>query len=276
MESENLQLISKDGIELHGVVWECPNPTAIVCIVHGLGEHSGRYAHVAEYFNANNFTVFAYDQRGHGKSGGKKGHSPSYEILLDDVEEILKEARAEYNDLPIFLYGHSFGGNVVCNYALLRDTNELKGLIVSSPWLKLATEPPAFQVKLAKFVSKILPSLTQPNGLNVTDISTDKAAVEAYKNDPLVHNKISTKLFTDVYNSGFWAIENADRLKLSTLVFHGSDDNITSPDGSQEFAQNAGELVEFKLWEGMKHETHNDLKKDEVISFVTAWITKKI
>jgi len=276
MDSETIQLLSKDGTPLHGIIWTCPNPKAIVCVVHGLGEHSGRYSHVAEYFTSNDVAVFAYDQRGHGLSGGKRGHTPSYDILLDDVEELLKEARVTHNDLPIFLYGHSFGGNVVANYALIRSTNELSGIILSSPWLKLATEPPAGQVKMAKIVSKILPSLTQPNGLNVEDISTDEAAVEAYSNDPLVHNRISTKLFTEVYNAGLWAIEHADRLKNPMLVFHGTDDNITSAGGSEEFAERAGSLAEFKFWENMKHETHNDLRKEEVISHLHQWISARI
>jgi alpha-beta hydrolase superfamily lysophospholipase len=276
MESETIQLLSKDGTPLHGIIWTCPNPKAIICIVHGLGEHSGRYSHVAEHFTSNDVAVFAYDQRGHGLSGGKRGHTPSYDILLDDVEELLKEARVTHNDLPIFLYGHSFGGNVVTNYALIRSTNELCGLIISSPWLKLGSEPPAGQVKMAKVVSKILPSLTQSNGLNVEDISTDESAVEAYSKDPLVHDKISTRLFTEVYNAGLWAIEYADGLKNPMLVFHGSDDNITSPSGSEEFVERAGSLAEFKLWENMKHETHNDLRKEEVISYMHQWVSARI
>lgn len=276
MESEIIQLLSKDGTPLHGIIWSCPNPKAIVCIVHGLGGHSGRYAHIAEYLTSNNLTVFAFDQRGHGLSGGKRGHTPSYDILLDDVEELLKEARVTHNDLPIFLYGHSFGGNVVANYALIRSTNELRGLIVSSPWLKLAKEPPAGQVKLARIVSKIFPSFTQPNGLDVEDISTDEIEVNAYSNDPLVHDKMSTKLFTEVYNAGLWAIKHADGLKNPMLVFHGSDDNITSPRGSEEFVEQAGSLAEFKLWENMKHETHYDLKKEEVISYMHQWIADRI
>jgi len=273
MEAESVNIISKDGTSLQGIIWNCSNPTAVICLVHGLGEHCERYAHLADFFNTNNISVFTYDQRGHGKSEGKRGHTPNYDILLDDVEELLKTAREAHNDLPIILYGHSFGGNLVANYALRRSTNEIAGVVISSPLLKLAKEPTAAQIKLIKFVSRIFPSLTRPNGLDVNDISTDPEIIKSYAGDPLVHDRISTKMFTEVYNSGYWAIENADRLKVPALVFHGSDDRITAAQGSEEFADKAGDLASFKLWEGMKHETHNDLKKDAVLMFIYEWIS---
>lgn len=276
MESEITELISKDGTSLSCIFWDCPDPIGVVCLVHGLGEHYGRYEHVAEFFTSNKLAVFAYDQKGHGRSGGKRGHTSSYDLLLDDVEELLKTARAEYNDLPIILYGHSFGGNVVTNYLLRRSTDEIACGIISSPLFKLTKEPPEIQIKAAKFVSKIFPSFSQPNGLNVQDISTDPEAVKAYSEDPLVHDRISTRLFTVVYEAGFWAIENADRLKTPTLVFHGSDDNITSHQGSKEFVQKSNGSAVFKSWEGMKHETHNDLKKEEVIHHMYDWIVKTL
>ncbi|MDQ3393384.1 MAG: lysophospholipase, partial [Bacteroidota bacterium] len=137
MNNEHLTLLSRDGLEIHARYWVPEKPNAIICIVHGIGEHSGRYNEMALYMCSRGFTVFANDQRGHGKSGGKRGHSPSYSLLLDDVETLMKWARSQYPDLPLYLYGHSWGGNIVANFILKRKTKEVSGSILSSPWLEL-------------------------------------------------------------------------------------------------------------------------------------------
>lgn len=275
-EVENFTLTAKDGVSLYGREWLTDNPIAAICLAHGLGEHIGRYEHVAEFLNANQVSFFAIDLRGHGQSEGKRGHAPSHEMLLDDVEELLMYARAEHNDLPLFLYGHSLGGNIVTNYILKKNTNELAGAIISSPWLALAFEPPTFQIKLAKFFSSILPSLTQPNGLDVKHLTNDDAVNQAYKNDPLVHNKISSRLFTESYRKGLWVLENTHKNKIPILIFHGSDDRITSPEASASFSEKLGDLATYRLYEGIKHEPHNDIKKEEVMNMILAWIDDHI
>lgn len=272
---ENFTLTAKDGTSLIGREWLVDHPTSAICMVHGLGEHIDRYEHVAEFFNAQQISFFAIDLRGHGKSEGKRGHTPSHEMLLDDVEELLMYARAEYNDLPLFLYGHSLGGNIVTNYLLRKNTNELTGAIISAPWLALAFEPSGFQIKLAKFFSRILPSLTQPNGLDVKHLTNDDQVNQAYKNDPAVHDKISTRLFTESFREGLWALENTHKLKIPVLMFHGTEDRITSPAASQAFANDAGDLVTYRQWERIKHEPHNDIDKEEVLGFVLEWVNKQ-
>ncbi len=272
METEQFNLTAKDGVELKATSWICPDPKAVICIVHGLGEHSGRYQHVAAFFVQNNISVFAFDLRGHGKSQGKRGHTPSHEILLDDVEEILKAARAEYNDLPLFLYGHSFGGNIVANYILIRNTNELTGTILSSSWLKAQIQPSVLEFKVAKIMNKLFPSFTQGSRFSSSMLTKDAACNNAYENDPMVHRKMSVRLGLESYDAGLWAIENASQLKIPTLVWHGSDDEITSADGSKQFTENAGSLASFKLWQGVKHEPHNDLEKEAVLNYLHEWI----
>lgn len=274
--TDNFTLTAKDGNSLHGSEWLVNAPKAAVCLVHGLGEHSGRYAHVAEFLNANQISFFAIDLRGHGHSEGKRGHTPSHEMLLDDVEELLMYARAEYNDTPLFLYGHSLGGNIVANYVLKKNTNELAGAIVSSPWLALAFEPPAFQIKLAKIFSSILPSLTQSNGLDVKYLTSDDSVNQAYKNDPLVHNKISTRLFTEAYREGLWALGNTHKNKIPLFILHGAEDKITSAEASKQFAESIGEHATYQSWEGIKHEPHNDIDKEEVMAMVLEWLNKHL
>lgn len=269
---ESFNLTAKDGTTLYGQEWSCETPSAVICLVHGLGEHIGRYQHVAAFFNTYHMSFLGMDLRGHGRSKGKRGHCPSYDSLLEDVEELLMYARAEHNDLPIFLYGHSLGGNVIANYVLRKNTNELKGAIISSPWLKLAEEPATWKIRLAAIMSRILPSFTQPNGLIIDYLTHDDTVNQAYVDDPLVHDKISVNMFTVCYREGFEALENAKRNKLPLLIFHGADDQITSPSASERFAKNAGGTVIYQCWKATQHEPHNDLKQKEVMSFMLKWM----
>ncbi|WP_422361223.1 alpha/beta hydrolase [Reichenbachiella sp.] len=270
--TENFILTARDGKSLHGKEWLVDQPKAAICLVHGLGEHIGRYEHVAEFLNSHQISFFATDLRGHGQSEGKRGHTPSHDMLLDDVEELLMYARAEYNDTPLFLYGHSLGGNIVTNYVLKKNTNELAGAIISSPWLTLSFQPSIFQVKLAKFFSKILPSLTQKNGLNTDHLTHNKEVNQAYLEDPLNHDKISARLFLEAFEAGLWTLENTHKNKIPLLIFHGSEDKITSAHTSKIFAEKVGELATYQLWDEVRHEPHNDVKKDEVLEMVLGWI----
>lgn len=276
METDEFKIIARDGQELNATSWCCPDPKAVFCIIHGLGEHSGRYQHVAQFLIENQISVFTFDLRGHGKSKGKRGHASSHEILLDDVEELLKTARAEYNDLPLFLYGHSLGGNIVANYILKRNTNELIGAILSSSWLKAQIEPSKMEFKIAKLINKIFPSFTQGSRFSTSMLTKDPECNLAYETDPLVHRKLSVQLGLESYDAGLWAIVNASRLKIPTLVWHGTNDEITSFDGSQEFVQNAGDLTVFRSWVGVKHEPHNDLEKNDVLKYLLQWIEERI
>ncbi len=272
MEHRDLKWQSSDGIDIYGQCWlNDAKSKAVVCIVHGMGEHSGRYTHVAKYFVDAGYSVIAYDQRGHGKSDGKRGHTPSYDLLLDGVTDLLKQAEKIAPGVPKFIYGHSMGGNVVLNYALRRKP-EVAGIIASSPYLKLAFDPPAIKVAAGRLVNNILPGFTQSTELDATAISRDKKVVDAYLNDPLVHDKISARFFVEVHSAGLWAIEHASEMKLPLLLFHGTEDKLTSPEGSKEFADKVKENCTFRLWDGFYHETHNEPEKEEVLKYIVTWL----
>ena len=162
--------------QLFGQYWttDAPNPKAVIGIVHGHGELSDRYDHVAKFLNEHGMHVIAYDHFGHGKSSGKRGHIPSYEAVMDSMDEFLRESQKLFPGFPIFLYGHSMGGNFVANYAL-RRTPSIKGVILTSPWFRLGFEPSSVDVLLAKGMSKIYPSFTQSSKLNPAHISRDQA-----------------------------------------------------------------------------------------------------
>jgi alpha-beta hydrolase superfamily lysophospholipase len=276
MNRQETKCISLDELSLKGSYWPSSKESlANVLIVHGLGEHHRRYEHVALAFTEQGFNVYAFDQRGHGISDGKRGHSPSQQHLHDDLEKNIKQI-TEISDKPLFIYGHSFGGNVVTSYMLKNGTANIKGAIISAPWFRLAFEPPKIEVALGRMMNHIWPAFTQSNQLDPGDLTNDAAVNDAYKNDPLVHDKISAALFVNAYAAGYWCIDNASKLKISSLLIHGQDDPLIDVNGSEDFIKNAGDNVSIKVWSDTKHEPHNDLKKEEVISYISSWISSNL
>lgn len=246
---------------------------AAIVLIHGMGEHFGRYKHVVEFFNSIGYAVIGMDLRGHGTSQGKRGHIDTYQQLMDDIDLLVKKAHELFNGLPLIMYGHSLGGNIAANYVLRRQP-ALMGLIVTAPYFKLAFDPPAWKVAMSKIMAKILPKLTMPTELELAALSRDQSVVDAYQNDPLVHDRISAAFFTNVHAAAIYPIGHAEELKIKTLVMHGLADRITSFKGTTAFARNNPELVELKLWEGLYHEIHNEKEKQQVFDHIATWLGK--
>jgi alpha-beta hydrolase superfamily lysophospholipase len=263
---------ASDGIQYYFQGWQPEIPAkAVVCLVHGLGEHSGRYAHIAPALNAAGYALFGFDLRGHGKSDGPRGHTPSYDTLLDDIGRLLDEAAARYPGLPRFLCGQSLGGNLVLNYALRRKP-AIAGVVATSPWLRLSSAPPAARMTLGRVMNRLLPAFVQSSGLDPTGLSRDPEVVRAYKVDPLVHDRLSARLGMVAIEAGEWALAHAAEFPLPLLLAHGSADKLTSATASAEFAKKVPGDCTFKVWDGFYHETHNEPEKAEVLSFMIDWL----
>ncbi len=273
MNTFETQWQSRDGLKLYARGWEPEDriPEGVICLVHGHGEHVGRYEHVGQALSAAGYVLLGFDQRGHGRSAGPRGHIPSYDALLDDITLLLDQAASRYPALPYFLYGHSMGGNEVINYALRRKP-ALAGVIATGPWLRLAFEPPALKVALGRMMNRIFPAFTQKSGLETAALSRRTEVVRAYEADPLVHDQISARLFVEMYNAGLWALEHAADFPLPLLLMHGSADRLTSAEASREFAQRAGQQVTLRIWEGGYHEIHNEPEQAEVFQTMIAWL----
>ncbi len=267
---------SKDGVRFYVLGWEPhAKPPAVVCLVHGHGEHAGRYAHVGEAFANAGYALAGFDARGHGKSGGPRGHTPSYDALMDDIADFLMQMQTRYPGLPRFLYGHSMGGNEVINFALRRKP-DLKGVIATGPWLKLAFEPPALQVTLGRLMNNIAPGFTQKSGLDTAALSHDASVVNAYNSDPLVHDKISARLFIGMYEAGLWALDHAAEFPLPLLIMHGTADRLTLAEASRQFAERGGKNVTWRAWDGLYHEIHNEPEKAEVLKVMIDWMDARL
>ncbi|MEZ4825306.1 MAG: alpha/beta hydrolase [Bacteroidia bacterium] len=276
MPHSEFKLLSPDAT-FAGEIWEPSIPAkAVVCLVHGHGEYTGRYHYVAQLLNEAGIAVISFDNFGHGKTPGKRGVIPSYDAIMRALASLLDEAAQRWPAKPRFLYGHSMGGNFVVNHAL-RLNPSIVGVIATSPWFKLSIKPPAAQVFLARLMMKIAPGFAQSTRLNPAFISRDPAEVDRYRNDPLIHDKMSANLFFSTYNAGLWALEHAGKFHLPLLVHHGTGDQITSWEASEAFAQTAGGGdVTLKLWKGLYHETQYEPEKDTVIGFTRDWILARI
>lgn len=270
----NFSLTTSDNLQLNGAFFSPPAPIkAVIVLIHGMGEHFGRYKHVVDFFMSIGYAVVSMGYRGHGTSQGKKGHIPSYNQLMDDTDLLVKKAHELFKVLPLIMYGHSLGGNIAANYVLRRQPS-LKGLIITAPYFKLAFDPPAWKVAMSKIMAKVLPALTLPTELELAALSREQSVVDAYKNDALVHDKISATFFINVHPAGLYPIEHAGDLKTKTLAMHGLADRITSYDGTTEFAQKNPQMIELKLWEGLYHEIHNEKEKQQVFDYIAMWLEK--
>lgn len=247
---------------------------AVIVLVHGMGEHSSRYIDfVIPKLLAHNFAIITYDQFGHGKTSGKKGHNPGYSYLLDTIDIVLEKAHTTFGDKPTYLYGHSMGGNVVINY-VLRKKHTLNGVIATSPLLRLAFQPPKWKLTAGKFLQKIMPSITMPSELDSSAISRDESQVKNYNSDALNHDKISPNYSLSVFDAGEWAIQNTKKLTIPMLLAHGTGDRITDHKASEAFA-NASDKAEIKLFTDGYHELHNDLEKESFMQSIIDWLHKR-
>jgi alpha-beta hydrolase superfamily lysophospholipase len=247
------------------------NARAIVVMVHGLGEHIRRYGHVADMFKEAGIGFMGLDLPGHGKSSGRRGHIKSYSVMKEMIDILLKSSSQTFPVTPVFLYGHSLGGGIVLEY-ILKNKPRIKGAIVTSPFLKLAFEPPKSKLVLASVMRYIIPGLVQPSGLNADHISQDRDVVEKYKSDPLVHDKISVSLFDSAMKASAYSLSTASELNIPLLLLHGSGDMITSPEGSRLFASKNSKTT-LKIFEGGYHELHNEPFKREVFDFILNWMS---
>ncbi|MEM9884597.1 MAG: lysophospholipase [Bacteroidota bacterium] len=262
-------------IVIYGRHWSAENPKAVVCLVHGLGEHINRYDHLARYFNQAGFVVIGNDHCGHGRSEGKRGHVSQYDNFLMEVRHLLATAKAHYKGLPIFLYGHSMGGNIVLNYVLEKKPN-IAGIITTGAWIKLAKPPSALLYQTGKLVSKIAPSITQSNDLDPRHISTNPVEVDAYKNDPLVHGQISLGMAVGVFKAADRIAKFSGSLSAPLLAMHGEQDQIVSAEGTTALEKRMQSPIEVKIWEGLFHEIHNEPNQEEIFDYVIEWMEKQM
>jgi acylglycerol lipase len=266
----------KQGLKFYSKGWAPDGtPKAAVAFVHGLGEHIGRFAHVGAAFSAAGYALMGFDLRGHGRSDGPRGHTPSVEAYMQDIDLLLEHVHSRYPGLPTFLYGHSLGGILVLNYGLQRKP-DLKAVIATSPALHAGLEKQPAKVFLAKVLGSLAPTMLMSSGLDTSMLSHDPEVERLYVSDPLVHDKVSLGFGKVMLGANQWALQHASEFPLPLLLVHGTDDQIAYPSSSQEFAAALGSKAKLVLWDHLYHETHNEPQKAEVLRTTIQWMDEQL
>lgn len=272
---ESVILNGPDGTELAGRLWEPQSPRALLVLVHGLGEHSGRYLEMAEYLRGDGIAVLGYDQRGHGASPGARGHIDRWEQYREDLESACTHLSRLYSGVPLFVLGHSMGGLVVLEYALHTDAVP-RGIIASAPALGTDGVPPV-KIALSRVLGVVTPRLQMELGLDVSNLSRDPEVARSYTADPLVHGTGSVRFGVEAMAAQRRVLDGASGFPCPLLLVYGDDDRIASIGAIERFGA-AVEQPDMSrvVYPGGRHESHHELQKSEVLSLYSSWILKRV
>ena len=271
-ESHEEMVPVSGNIELFMINNPVDTPKAVIIIVHGICEHSGRYEHVASHFNNRSYSVYRFDNRGHGRSGGDKGYLDDFQLYIDDTGTIVEKAIKENPGKPVFMLGHSMGGFITACYGI-QNPNKLKGQVLSgAPTILLPAVEPLkdFDYK-AQARSPIHNNLTK-------DISRDPTVVDAYEKDPLNLKEFTFMLMGETFIRGMkWLIENTASYSCPCLILHGGDDKIVPADSSRSFHDKiSSNDKKLKIYDGLYHEIMNEPEKEIVFEEIHKWLEKHI
>ncbi len=272
-------LTTADGLQLHVREWPVNNPRGTVLIVHGLGEHIGRYVHVAAQLNAWGWSAVGYDQRGHGGSEGARGELHHSEDLLNDLASMIDSVRAKHPG-PLVLLGHSMGGLVAARFVAGAAApgapawaRPVDAVVLSSPALDAGTS--AWQKFLLSVLGPLAPNLGLSNGLKPTWISRDAAVVGAYMADPLVHDRITPRLARFIVVAGEWVRANAAEWPVPVLLLYAGSDRCVAPAGSAALAAAAPKaLLTVQEFKSLYHEIFNEPEQAEVFAVLGGWLAR--
>jgi len=268
---------TRDGLALRRRDWPAAGAHGTIVIVHGLGEHTGRYAHVAARLNASGWTVVGYDQRGHGTSPGPRGRLAAGDDLLADLAAVIDDARRD-SPRRLALLGHSLGGLVAARFVAggLESPRppwqrDVDALVLSSPALDIGMT--ALKRALLATLERLAPNVGIGNGLDVEAISRDAAVVAAYRDDPLVHDRIAPRLVRFLADAGPAVRALAPRWQVPTLLLYAGSDRLVVPAGSAAFAAAApADVVTARAFAPLFHEIFNEPERDEVLAVLAAWL----
>ena len=264
---------SPGGVKIAYRAWPQSGARINFAVVHGLGEHAGRYERFAKGMARHGMGTFAVDLMGHGNSPGQRGHVDSWGQWTDEVSAFVEHVQevAKGEVVPL---GHSFGGVTLLSAVLSGKLPATRRFIVSSPALKVKVAVPAWKIKLGTSASKLIPKLALDNEVNPKLLSRLPEVVDAYRTDPLVHSKITSRLYTEWLAATRHILDHAGEIRIPFLVLAGTDDGLIDPEGSKELHAKAPSASELRLLEGRYHEPFNDRDNEEVFAMINSWLAR--
>lgn len=279
MELSEGQLVTRDGLKLYRRSWCANRPAARIILVHGLGEHCARYDHVGEFLAAEGFSLHGYDQRGFGRSPGRRGHCNRFGDYLSDLDLLIDAVAAEEPPLPTVLYGHSFGGLVVLAYGLAHP-DKIAGIIASGPALGVGTPVPKWKSRLAGVLDSVMPTLAMPAGLASADLARNPEVGRKYDADPLVEKKVTVRYYQELVRAMADTNARASEFRVPLLLVQGSADRLVSPAAAIDWFTRAGGAVRvsgekaLKVYDGFYHELHNEDDRARLFADLKAWLAR--
>lgn len=246
-------------------------PRATLVIVHGLGEHGGRYMNVVNYLVPRGYVIYALDHLGHGRSPGQRGYIKDWSDFREGLRTLVQLAQSQEAGRPFFLFGHSMGGCITLDY-VLHYPDGLTAVVASAPAIGQLTLSPT-RTFLARLSAKIKPDLSMDSNLDTAAVSRDTAVVEAYRADPLVHDKGSPGAAVAFVDTAAWVMAHAADFQPPLLLIHGDADRLVRVEQSQKFfAQVKQPDKKLIIYPGGYHESHNDLHKEQMLADVESWL----
>jgi alpha-beta hydrolase superfamily lysophospholipase len=267
-------IAAADGAKLYARRREAPASQAEIIIVHGFGEHSGRYSALSEHLLGRGFSVTAYDHRGHGQSAGLPGHIERFSYYEDDLDNVISAVRRR-SDQNVFLIGHSMGGLITLRY-LARAGSKISAAVISAPLLGFATRVPPHKALIGRVSARLAPRFRMNNEIDPMVLCRDKEICLAYAKDPLVGRQVSARWFVEAMRGMHEAAEFAPRISSSVLVMHGTEDKLASLSATQRvFERIASTDKELIVYQGFYHELFNEPQKTEVYERAADWIQRR-
>ena len=262
-----------DDLQLFEQWWQPKDkPKAVVVIIHGYGEHSSRYTHVAEHLGSHGYAVDTFDLRGHGKSEGARTFIKSFDEYLDDVGQFLVRVRERHPEKTMFMLGHSMGGAITTLFIITKKP-ELSGVVLSGAAVKISDDISPLLVKISGVIGSILPKLPTIR-LDASGISRDPEVVQRYDNDPLVYRgKIPARTGAELTRATKLIHAKMNTIELPLLIMHGTDDRLADPEGSKQLYEHVKSTDKtVKLYKGFYHEVLNEPEKEQVFADVVQWL----
>lgn len=274
---ERGELVAEDGVRLHRTSWRAPDSRASVLLSHGLGEHCGRYETLGADLVRHGISLHAMDHRGHGHSGGRRGHVLGFGTFLGDFDRFRHAVAAESPPgRPLFLLGHSLGGLIALRYLQEHPHAGLRGAVLSAPLLGVALTPPRWKTALARALARVLPSLPMSGSIDAADLTHDEAHAEAYRTDALVHRTVTPRLYTSMLMAIESAFAAPERLHLPLLFLVPGEDRIVRSEETLRFAEGLAGDVTVRTYPGFRHELFNEVHRALAVRDTTDWLNARI